>query len=540
MPDQLRRQLRDMEGDEAQIRDAFCKDLQFGTSGLRGVMEPGTNRMNIYVVRKISQAIANFIGNRKMDPAVVIGYDSRIFSDVFAQEAAAVFTANGIHVHLFAQIVPVSAVSFAVRKLHCAVGIMITASHNSREYNGYKVYDNKGCQITGFMPKAILQESKKIDIFRHVKWEKPRPQYIDASLMEAYLDVIMKEAHHWERRKMECLKLIYTPLNGAGSFFVPEVLKQLGITDVKIPIAQEKPDGNFPTCPYPNPEKFQVFQEAAKLLTKTEADLIIATDPDCDRVGVAVPDGDKIRVMNGNEIGLILFDFICKMRQKNGTMPKEPVAVRSIVSSPLIDRMAAANHVQVKCTLNGFKHIAAFMEELAEAGTIDNFIFGFEQSNGYLTSTALRDKDGVSIAMLLCQAAVCYKEKNKTLLDALDAIYTQYGYCLDDNLEFCFSGSEAAPAIEKIMEAFRTEGGPLDHTQIHVIDYMTQTRQPLPKDNTLQIICKDGTSFMIRPSGTEPKLKIYIFASGDTYNEAYRKKEELKEALSQSINCIIK
>lgn len=561
LPEDLRSELIAMEQDAQWCRDAFGKELEFGTSGLRGIMGAGTNRMNRYVVRKVTQGLANYIWKWNQNPAVAIGYDSRIHSEAFAKETACVLCANGVSAYLFSEITPVAALSFAVRKLNCCMGVMITASHNPKEYNGYKVYDGEGCQITGTIPQEILQECEAVDLFEGVRYmdfeeaqksdQDVQCRWIEKELLSEYVECAFAQQLPWDtpesmKRQMGCLKVVYTPLNGAGQHFVKEVLQRLGVTELYQPQTQVEADGNFLTCPYPNPEKWEAFHEGTALCRRIEGDLVLATDPDCDRVGVVVRTGEKsdtdrvFRLLTGNELGVLLFEFICRMRKESrwaSPVPENPVAARSLVSTPLADRIAEAYGVKMEVTLTGFKYICRYMSELEAKGQQNRFLFGFEESNGYLPGIFTRDKDGVSTAMLVCQMAAWHKANGRTLLQALDLIYETWGYYHTETINTVFEGYDGDREIASLMKSFRHQ--PLKELNgiavTKMTDYMTQTERNLPKADLLQLCLADGSSCMIRPSGTEPKLKFYIFVRGTQKQNAGEKGEAIKRKFFEEI-----
>ena len=534
LPEELKLQLSELEGDKDAIYDAFYSDLSFGTSGLRGIMGPGTNRMNLFVVRKASQGVSEYILKNYDNPSVVIGYDSRNNSKLFAYNAAAVFTANGIKTYVFKDITPVAEVSYAIAGLGTSVGIMITASHNPRQYNGYKVYNHRGCQITGEQAEQIQQEIDRVDIFTQPMGSitecmpseaESVPDYINDNFIEDIL------SQRFNTPDLSDLNIIYTPLNGAGYVPVTKVLKRLGIEKLHIVEEQKLPDGNFPTCPKPNPEMEKAFDRAFELDRKIGSDIIIATDPDCDRVGVAVNHNGKHVLLSGNELGVLLFHYICRMRQHQGTLPKNPIAVRSIVSTPTVDRIAWEYGIEMKKTLIGFKYIGEIICELQDRGEADRFVFGFEESKGYLSDGFVRDKEGVSAVMLTCQMAAHYKKEGKTLLDVLDDIYRKYRYHIEENISEEMEGFRGRARMEDIMESFRNEkeGQCMGLAVKQKEDYM----QKACRENILSFTFENDVKMIVRPSGSEPKIKYYIFSEGKTREEAEKNIQKILTKLEQ-------
>lgn len=544
-----REELNKLSGNEEDIYEAFYRELEFGTAGLRGIMGVGTNRMNVYVIGKVTQGLADYMNEKFENPSIAISYDSRINSFEFAKKTASVMAANGIKAYIYKNLMPVSALSFAVRALSCDMGVMITASHNPKEYNGYKVYNNQGCQILGTDPQDILRYIGKVDIFNDVKdlpFEEALQkncEYISEETENMYIDKAY--SYSLEAVSLKDFKLIYTPLNGAGNLPVKRVLKKAGLKNVLTVREQELPDGNFPTCPYPNPELKEVYNLAIDLCRKEDGDLIIATDPDCDRVGVAVKNGNEFVCLKGNHIGVLLFDYICKVRE----LPKEAVAIRTIVSTPLMDEIAKDYNVKVDKTLIGFKYIGEKIHTLKE-----KYVFGFEEGNGYLAGEYVRDKDGVSTSMLVCQMAAYYKDKGKTLLDALRELYDKYGFFEEKVLSFTFEGSKGSKKIEKIMESIRKEKRKdfMGKKATSIIDYslgeeyftgseaaccMVAGTKPtgLPKENIMEFTFTDNSKIIVRPSGTEPKIKVYLFAKEKSKSLADKKIEDNEEKIRKII-----
>ncbi len=507
--------------DEAQVEDAFYRNLAFGTGGLRGVLGAGTNRMNIYTVSKASQGVADYLLKNYDKPSVVIGYDSRIKSDVFAKTAAGVFAANGIMVNIWQTLMPVPTVSFAVRHLGASAGIMITASHNPGEYNGYKVYGSDGCQITTEAAAEILAEIEKLDIFADVKggdFEEGLSagsiRYIPEEVYTAFTEAVKSQSVLYGDEVSKDISIIYSPLNGTGLMPVTRVLREAGYTNVRIVEEQEMPDGNFPTCPYPNPEVREAMALGLEYAGKYSADLLLATDPDCDRVGIAVPDKNgEYQLLTGNQVGLLLLDYICSQRKKHGKMPKEPVMIKTIVTMDMAERIAAHYGLDTINVLTGFKFIGEQIGRLEEKGRRDSYVFGFEESYGYLTGTYVRDKDGVDGAYMICEMAAFYKARGISLMDKLEELYRLYGYSLNTLHSYSFKGSAGFERMQDIMRLFRSGIEELGGKKREkLLDYK-EGLCGLPKSDVLKFLLHDNCSVVVRPSGTEPKLKIYISVS---------------------------
>ena len=509
--------------DEAQIEDAFYRDLAFGTGGLRGTIGAGTNRMNIYVVAKASQGLANYLGS---GASVVIGYDSRIKSDLFARTAASVFAANGLIVHLWPELNPVPTVSFAVRYLHASQGVMITASHNPSKYNGYKVYGADGCQITTEAAATILSEINALDIFTDVKSmnfdaavNEGKVKYIDPSVLTAFIEEVKGQSVLYGDEIDRNVAIVYSPLNGTGLIPVTRALSESGFTNITIVEEQREPDGNFPTCPYPNPEIREAMELGLEYCKRTGADLLLATDPDADRCGIAVKDGESYKLLSGNEVGLLLLDYICSQRIKHGRMPANPVFIKTIVTMDLAERIAEHYGVKTINVLTGFKFIGEQIGELEKAGREVDYICGFEESYGYLTGSYVRDKDAVNAAFMICEMFAYYKTRGISLLQKLDEIYSTYGYCLNTLHSYEFPGSAGMDKMSEIMADFHkgldTVGG---EKVIRTEDYRPGLNG-LPKSDVLKFFTGTG-SVVIRPSGTEPKLKAYISVTAENRKAA--------------------
>lgn len=502
--------------DEVQIEDAFYRDLAFGTGGLRGIIGAGTNRMNSYVVAKASQGLANYLLTTATMPSVVIGYDSRIKSDVFAKVAAGVFTANGVHVHIWPKLLPVPTVSFAVRELGCSAGVMITASHNPSKYNGYKVYGPDGCQITTEAATAILSEIEKVDIFTGVKkmpWESAKIQGIlepiEDRVLTSFVEEVKNQSVLYGDEINRDVAIVYSPLNGTGLVPVTRVLEESGFTNIMVVEEQRNPDGNFPTCPYPNPEIREAMELGLQYCRKTGADLMLATDPDCDRCGIAVRDGEDYKLLTGNEVGLLLLDYICSQRQKHGKMPVNPVFVKTIVTMDLAEKIAAHYGVETVNVLTGFKFIGEVIGKMEAEGREADYICGFEESYGYLTGTYVRDKDAVNAAFMICEMFAFYKTRGISLLQKLGELYQSYGYCMNTLHSYEFPGSSGMKMMKSIMAVFRKGLDSIAGQKVISTEDYIVGLNGLPKSDVLKFFTESG-SVVIRPSGTEPKLKIYI------------------------------
>ena len=537
----LTRELKEIAGQEDQIKERFAVALKFGTAGLRGILGAGSNRMNIYVVRQATQGLANWVKTQGGSQLVAISYDSRINSDVFAKEAACVLAANGIKVRIYDALMPVPALSFATRYYHANAGIMITASHNPAKYNGYKAYGPDGCQMTDDAAAVVYAQIQKTDILTGAAWmpfeagkAKGLIAYVGEDCKEALYDAIKSRSVRPGLCRTAGLKLVYSPLNGSGLVPVTRVLHDIGITDITIVPEQEYPDGNFPTCPYPNPEIFEALRLGLELAEKSGADLMLATDPDADRVGIAIrcPDG-TYELVSGNEVGVLLLDYICQGRIEKGTMPKNPVAVKSLVSTPLADKVAAHYDVEMRNVLTGFKWIGDQIARLEAAGEVDRFILGFEESYGYLAGSYVRDKDAIVGSMLICEMAAYYRSVGSSIKERLKEIYAQYGRYLNKVDSFEFPGLSGMDKMAGIMSGLRqnppTEIG--GYKVEKVTDYQNTAETGLPTANVLVYALDGGATVIVRPSGTEPKIKTYFTTLGKTLAEAEAQKETLAAAL---------
>ena len=537
----LTKELKEIAGQEDQIKERFAVALKFGTAGLRGILGAGSNRMNIYVVRQATQGLANWVKTQGGSQLVAISYDSRINSDVFAREAACVLAANGIKVRIYDALMPVPALSFATRYYHANAGIMITASHNPAKYNGYKAYGPDGCQMTDDAAAVVYAQIQKTDILTGAAWmpfeegkAKGLIAYVDEDCKEALYDAIKSCSVRPGLCRTAGLKLVYSPLNGSGLVPVTRVLHDIGITDITIVPEQEYPDGNFPTCPYPNPEIFEALRLGLELAEKSGADLMLATDPDADRVGIAIrcPDG-TYELVSGNEVGVLLLDYICQGRIEKGTMPKNPVAVKSLVSTPLADKVAAHYGVEMRNVLTGFKWIGDQIARLEAAGEVDRFILGFEESYGYLAGSYVRDKDAIVGSMLICEMAAYYRSIGSSIKERLEEIYAQYGRYLNKVDSFEFPGLSGMDKMAGIMSGLRSNppteiGG---YKVEKVTDYQNTAETGLPAANVLVYALDGGATVIVRPSGTEPKIKTYFTTLGKTLAEAEAQKEALAVAL---------
>ena len=505
----------------AKIEDAFYRDLAFGTGGLRGVIGAGTNRMNVYTVAKASQGLADYLKKHDENPSVVIGYDSRIKSDVFAKVSAGVFAANGVQVNIWPVLMPVPTVSFATRYLHTSAGVMITASHNPSKYHGYKVYGADGCQITTEAAAEILAEIEKLDIFADVRngdfeagVASGSIQYIPEEVYTAFVEQVKSQSVLFGETVNKDVAIVYSPLNGTGLKPVTRTLKEMGYTNITVVKEQEQPDGHFPTCPYPNPEIKEAMALGMEYAKRCNADLLLATDPDCDRVGIAVKNkAGEYELLTGNQVGLLLLDYICSQRIKHGKMPDAPVMVKTIVTVDMGEQIASHYGLRTVNVLTGFKFIGEQIGRLDQQGKADSYVFGFEESYGYLTGSYVRDKDGVDGAYMICEMFSYYKTQGISLLEKLDELYKTYGYCLNTLHSYEFDGSAGFAKMQSIMQAFRGDikafGG---KKVVKLLDY-AQGLDGLPKSDVLKFLLEGNCSIVVRPSGTEPKLKIYISVS---------------------------
>lgn len=518
-----------------QIEDAFYRDLEFGTGGLRGVIGAGTNRMNVYTVAKATQGLAEYLLNKYgASASVVVGYDSRIKSDVFAKTAASVFAANGIKVYLWSTLNPVPTVSFATRYLNASAGVMITASHNPSKYNGYKVYGADGCQITTEAAAEIYSQIEKIDIFKDINFgdfdtslEEGKVEYISDDVLTAYIEKVKDQSVLFGDEVNRDVAIVYSPLNGAGYIPVTRALTEMGYSNITVVEEQRLPDGNFPTCPYPNPEIKEAMQLGIEYAKKQNADLLLSTDPDCDRVGIAVKnEKGEFVLLTGNETGLLLFDYICSQRIKHNNMPENPIMVKTVVTMDMAEKIAENYGVKTINVLTGFKFIGEQIGLLESKNVEQSYIFGFEESYGYLTGTYVRDKDAVNAACMICEMFSFYKSQGISLIEKLNELFQKYGYCMNTLHSYEFEGALGFDKMQNIMKTFRESVGNnlkinsfANKNVLKVLDY-NKGIDGLPKSDVLKYLLDDGCSVVIRPSGTEPKIKIYISVLASTKENA--------------------
>lgn len=549
-------ELQSVSGKDEEIYDRFYRELEFGTGGLRGVIGAGTNRMNIYTVRRATQGLANYLKARYDSACVAISMDSRNKSSLFAKECAKVLAANGIKAYIAAELQPTPVLSFAVRELKCQAGIMVTASHNPAKYNGYKCYGADGCQMTDVDAGNVYAEIQKIDIFADVKTlsfeeglDAGKIMYIDNALYENYLEQVQSQSINPGVCKDAGLKVVYTPLNGAGNKLVRKILSRIGVQDVTVVPEQENPDGNFPTCPYPNPEFKEALALALQLAEEKKPDLVLATDPDSDRVGIAVKEADGYRLITGNETGIMLVNYILSCRGMQGTLPKNPVVVSTIVTSEMLKPITKKYGCELRSVLTGFKYIGEQILELEKQGEQDRYVFGFEESYGYLSGTYVRDKDAVVASMLICEMAAYYRKQGKSLSDVINGLYKEYGYYQNTTLNFAFEGAAGMEKMKNIMSALRKNppaaiaGSKVVHTADYLLsqekDIAAGTVQEikLPKSNVLAYFLEGGAAVVVRPSGTEPKIKAYITSVGKDLEDASVVTARLVEETTSIINA---
>ena len=520
----LTSELRGVEPGSEGCFDRFYRDLEFGTGGLRGVIGAGTNRLNIYVIRRATRGLCDYLKAAGLPLSVAIGYDSRIKSDLFAREAARVIAGSGLTAYLYPRLEPTPALSWAVRYYRTGAGICVTASHNPAKYNGYKVYGPDGCQITLEAAAAVLERINAREMFPEEKLPTLEEglasgsiRYIGEDCLEAFLDAVQQQSL---TEGKQALKVVYTPLNGAGLECVTKILNRIGVEDVTVVPQQEKPDGHFPTCPYPNPEIREAMELGLRLCREVKPDLLLGTDPDCDRMGVAVPQGDDYRLISGNEMGVLLLDYICRKRLENGTMPENPVAVTTIVSTDMADAVAREYGVELRRVLTGFKFIGEQIAMLEAEGHPERYILGFEESYGYLSGTHVRDKDAVNASMLCCEMTAWYRAQGKTLAQAMDDLYAKHGCYYNDLASFTFEGADGMAKMATIMDTLRLNppkqlaGEPV----VSTVDYSGEGTG-LPRSNVLQFQSASG-KLLVRPSGTEPKIKLYLSGRAETMDRA--------------------
>lgn len=542
LPVELAAEMEAIADDPSAVSERFYRELAFGTGGLRGILGAGSNRMNIYTVRKATQGLADYLKAGELPKQVAIGYDSRINSELFARQAACVLAANGIHVWLYPRLEPTPALSWAVRYYGCGAGVCVTASHNPAQYNGYKVYGADGCQITLEAAEQIERCIRQVDCFAVTPADfgesliDGRISYCTEQCLDDFVQAVYSQ-RVGKGEGIERLKLVYTPLNGSGLECVQKLLQKLGVAHVTVVPEQEKPDGHFPTCPYPNPEIREAMQKGLELCDAVHPDLLLGTDPDCDRCGTAVPDGKGgYRLITGNEMGVLLLDYICRTRLAQGTMPERPVAVTTIVSTDMAAPIARKYGVELRRTLTGFKFIGEQIGLLEAAGEADRFLFGFEESYGYLSGTHVRDKDAVNAALLVCEAAAWYAQRGMTLLDAIRDLYAEFGFYRNALRSFAFEGERGMQTMQSLMARLRqappAELGGLAVGQ--VLDYRNGTTG-LPRADVLEFRLAGGAKLMIRPSGTEPKIKVYLSAVAATEEAA----DEINRGLAHAAAALL-
>ena len=535
----LQAELSSIKDDSETIKDRFYRDLELGTGGLRGVIGAGTYRLNIYTIRKATQGLSDYVNGSYKNGSVAIAYDSRIKSDIFAKAAAEVLAANGIKVYIYSELMPTPMLSFAVRALKCSAGIVVTASHNPAKYNGYKVYGQDGCQITLDVAEQVIKKISSVDMFDGPKFisfdeglKKGSIEYIKHDVIEEYYKNVLSQGIHTDLVAQSGLKVVYTPLNGTGNKPVRAILNRIGIENITVVPEQENPDGNFTTCPYPNPEITEALQLGLKLSKEVKPDLLLATDPDADRVGIAVPSGDDYVLFSGNEVGAMLLEYICQERIKLGTMPEKPVAIKTIVTTKIADAIAKNYNVELIDVLTGFKFIGEQIGFLESKGEENSYIFGFEESYGYLAGTYVRDKDAVVASMLICEMAAYYRTCGISLIQAREKMYQKYGVYKHYLKSFTCEGITGMERMQEIMASLRSDtpdsiGG---LKVLEFSDYITSITQDiqtcqkktidLPKSDVLAFGLEDNASVIIRPSGTEPKIKVYYTTTGKTSDDA--------------------
>jgi len=548
----LKAELESIKGNDDEILDRFYRSLEFGTAGLRGVIGAGTNRMNIYTVGRATQGLADYLNANYENPSVAIGYDSRIKSDLFSKEAASVLAANGVKVYIYDELEPTPCLSYAIRYFHTQSGIIITASHNPAKYNGYKCYNPNGYQMTDEEAAEAYEYIQKVDYFTGIKKvdfddavNAGKIEFIGEKVINSFLDEVQKQCINPEIVKNADLKVIYTPLNGTGNKPVRAILDRIGVKSVYVVPEQEYPDGNFPTCPFPNPEIKQVFEIGLEMNRKIGADILLATDPDCDRVGIAVPDKTgELVLMSGNEVGAMLLNYILSQRLEKGTLPKSAIAVKSFVSTDLAEVIAKKYNCTFKNLLTGFKYIGELITNLEKEGRASDFVMGFEESYGYLAGTHARDKDAVVASMLICEMAAYYKTRNMNLVDVMNSLYDKFGYYCNEVKSYTFEGAEGMEKMAQIMDTLRQNPPKTigDFIVTAVSDYKTskitftdgkEEKIELPKSNVLAFALENGNKVIVRPSGTEPKIKAYLTAIGNDKESASKIAKTLESAADE-------
>lgn len=548
----LTEELLSIRENEEEIYDRFYKELEFGTGGLRGIIGAGTNRMNVYNIRRATQGFSEYLNKTFDKPTVAIAYDSRIKSDLFAKTAATVFAANGIKTYIYKELMPTPMLSFAVRHLKCSGGVVVTASHNASKYNGYKAYGPDGCQLDLEASETVLNLINSIDVFTGVKTDdfdkmlsSGMIEYISDEVIDNYIASVKEQAINTDICKNSDFKVVYTPLHGAGNKPVRRILDEIGIKNVVVVKEQELPNGNFPTAPFPNPEIREAFNCALELAKSENPDILLATDPDSDRVGIAVKHNEEYVLMSGNQVGAMLLEYILSSRKVNGSLPLNPVAVKTIVTTNIVNKIAKKYNCSLYNVLTGFKFICGVMRELEENGEEHRCIFGFEESYGYLAGTYVRDKDAVVASMLICEMACYFKSKGLTLVDYMNSLYNEYGYYSNQQFSFYCEGASGVERMNKIMSDFRNNtpkriaGKKVVSTNDYLLSVVTDLdtgateKILLPKSNVFIFNLEDNSTVTIRPSGTEPKIKVYIEAVGNSLNEANATTDTLKKDISK-------
>ncbi len=549
--DSMRAELDELQQSPELLQDAFYRELSFGTAGLRGILGAGPNRMNVYTVGKATQGFSNYLNAHFSEPSVAIARDSRNGGEAFVRTCACVLAANGIKAYVYPEIEPTPVLSFAVRHLSCAGGINITASHNPAQYNGYKAYGSDGCQIASSAAAEIQRSIDSLDFFDDVKradFDEALAQgiisWIGQETVDSFIDAVAAQSVEGPDSHRDVnLKVVYTPLNGTGLKCVLKILERFGITDVTVVPEQKDPDGNFPTCPYPNPEIREALQKGLELCDEVKPDLLLATDPDADRVGIAVPHEGSYPLLTGNEVGILLLDYLCAKRLERGEGLTDKVAVTTIVSSLMPDAQAAEYGFEMRRVLTGFKYIGGQIAQLEQAGQVERFMFGFEESYGYMSGAHVRDKDAINASMLICQMARWHKSQGRDLVDAMDALYARYGFYLNRTVNVQYPGSEGAAKMAAIMEGLRDNPPQMlaGHRVLGFTDFAAGVQMPrvngsadeaqvLPGANVVSFALGEGVKVLIRPSGTEPKIKAYLFAKAATREQALQMLDELQEA----------
>ncbi|MEI3289774.1 MAG: phospho-sugar mutase [Eubacterium sp.] len=536
----LKKELLGVKGNDDEVLDRFYRSLEFGTAGLRGVIGAGTNRMNYYTVGRATQGLADFLNKHFENPSIAIGYDSRIKSEYFSVEAAKTLAANGIKVYLYEELEPTPCLSFAIRHFKTSSGIILTASHNPAKYNGYKCYNENGYQMTDEEASETYDFIQKVDYFTGIKTmdfdeakEKGLIEYMGQDVIDLFLDEVIKQCVNMGICEKANLNVIYTPLNGTGNKPVRKILDRIGVKNIHIVPEQENPDGNFPTCPFPNPEIKQAFECALKLAENVKPDLLLATDPDCDRVGIAVNNGNgEFQLMTGNEVGAMLLNYLLSQKKEQGTLSKNSIAVKSFVSTDLAEVIAKKYNCTFKNLLTGFKYIGELITQLESEGRSEDFVMGFEESYGYLAGTHARDKDAVVASMLICEMAAYYKAQGKTLIDVMNGLYDEFGYYCNTVQSYTFEGASGMEKMAAIMDGLRVNkpSSFAGYEVTKIDDYKTskstdvktgkESEITLPKSNVLAYTLTDGNKVIVRPSGTEPKIKAYITAIGTSEENA--------------------